>query len=48
MHVAIVTFEGFNELKALIVYPAARVKSMNGVAVESRAPLSFVRAADAV
>ena len=65
MHVAIVTFEGFNELdsfiasaminrvrqpelKALIVCPAARVKSMNAVAVESQAPLSFVREADAV
>ena len=48
MHVAIVTFEGFNELKALIVCPAARVRSINGVAVESQAPLSFVRAAAAV
>jgi transcriptional regulator GlxA family with amidase domain len=65
MRIAVLTFEGFNELdsfiasamlnrvkqpelRALIVCPAARVKSMNGVVVESQAQLSFARAADAV
>jgi len=65
MRIAILTFEGFNELdsfiasaminrvkspalKALIVCPAERVSSMNGVAVQSQAPLSFAREADAV
>jgi len=36
------------ELRALIVCPTPKVKSMNGVAVESQAPLSFAREADAV
>jgi len=36
------------ELKALIVCPADRVSSMNGVVVHAQAPLSFVREADAV
>lgn len=65
MRIAILTFEGFNELdsfiasaminrvrqpalKALIVCPATRVASMNGVVVEAQAPLSFAREADAV
>src|SRR5215510_1428860 len=65
MRIAILTFEGFNELdsfiasamlnrvkqpalKALIVCPAERVTSMNGVVVHSQAPLSFAREADAV
>jgi transcriptional regulator GlxA family with amidase domain len=36
------------ELRALIVCPAQRVASMNGVVVESQAPLGFAREADAV
>jgi transcriptional regulator GlxA family with amidase domain len=64
MRIAIVTFEGFNELdsfiasamlnrvkpelEALIVCPADRVTSMNGVVVHGQAPLSFARDADAV
>jgi transcriptional regulator GlxA family with amidase domain len=36
------------ELKALIVCPADRVSSMNGVVVHAQAPLSLVREADAV
>lgn len=65
IRIAILTFEGFNELdsfiasamlnrvrqprlKALIVAPSERVASMNGVVVESQAPLSFAREADAV
>jgi transcriptional regulator GlxA family with amidase domain len=65
MRIAILTFEGFNELdsfiasamlnrvrqpalKALIVCPAERVASMNGIVVHSQAPLSFAREADAV
>ena len=65
MRIAILTFEGFNELdsfiasamlnrvkrpelKALIVCPAQRVASMNGVVVQSQAPLRFAREADAV
>ena len=65
MRIAVLTFEGFNELdsfiaaaminrvkqpelRALIVCPTPKVKSMNGVAVESQAPLSFAREADAV
>jgi transcriptional regulator GlxA family with amidase domain len=65
MRIAVLTFEGFNELdsfiaaaminrvkqpelKALIVCPAEKVASMNGVAVHSQAPLSFAREADAV
>jgi transcriptional regulator GlxA family with amidase domain len=65
MRIAVLTFEGFNELdsfiaaamlnrvkqpelRALIVCPAQRVASMNGVVVESQAPLSLAREADAV
>jgi len=65
MRIAVLTFEGFNELdsfiasaminrvrspelQALIVCPAERVASMNGVVVESQAPLSFAREAEAV
>jgi transcriptional regulator GlxA family with amidase domain len=65
VRVAVLTFEGFNELdsfiaaamlnrvkqpelRALIVCPAQRVASMNGVVVESQAPLSLAREADAV
>ena len=65
MRIAVLTFEGFNELdsfiaaaminrvkqpelKALIVCPAEKVASMNGVVVHSQAPLSFAREADAV
>src|SRR5262249_37543550 len=35
-------------LRALIVCPTERVASMNGVVVQSQAPLSFAREADAV
>jgi transcriptional regulator GlxA family with amidase domain len=66
LRIAIVTFEGFNELdsfiasamvnrvrqprqlQALIVCPTPTVSSMNGVVVQSQAPLGFVREADAV
>jgi len=63
MKVAVLTFEGFNELdsfiasamlnrvpqiEALIVCPAERVTSMNGVVVHAQQPLSFARQADAV
>lgn len=65
MRIAVLTFEGFNELdsfiasamlnrvkspelQALIVCPDQRVASMNGVVVQSQAPLSFAREADAV
>jgi transcriptional regulator GlxA family with amidase domain len=65
MRIAVLTFEGFNELdsfvasamlnrvkrpelQALIVCPAQQVASMNGVVVQSQAPLSFAREADAV
>lgn len=65
MRIAVLTFEGFNELdsfiaaaminrvkqpelKALIVCPAQKVASMNGVVVHSQAPLGFAREADAV
>jgi transcriptional regulator GlxA family with amidase domain len=65
MRIAVLTFEGFNELdsfiasamlnrvkkpelRALIVCPAQRVASMNGVVVQSQAPLSFAREAEAV
>ena len=65
MRIAVLTFEGFNELdsfiaaaminrvkqpelKALIVCPADKVASMNGVVVHSQAPLGFAREADAV
>lgn len=36
------------QLRALIVCPSARVASMNGVVVESQAPLSFAREAACV
>src|SRR5262245_38652766 len=65
MRIAVLTFEGFNELdsfiaaaminrvkqpelKALIVCPADKVASMNGVVVHAQAPLGFAREADAV
>src|SRR5689334_7876665 len=65
MRIAVLTFEGFNELdsfvaltmlnrvktpelRALIVCPSERVASMNGVVVQSQAPLSFAREAEAV
>lgn len=65
MHIAILTFDGFNELDSLIALgilhrvkkpgwrvsiasPAARVRSMNGVVLESQATLSEASAADAV
>ena len=65
MHIAILTFEGFNELDSLIALgilkrvqkpdwrvsitsPTARVRSMNGVLLESQASLNEASAADAV
>jgi len=65
MHIAILTFEGFNELDSFIAFgilnrirqpgwrvsiacSAPRVRSMNGVVVESQIPLAEVGAADAV
>lgn len=65
MHIAILTFEGFNELDSLIALgilsrvqrpdwrvsiasPSARVRSMNGVVLESQASLREARDADAV
>ncbi|MDP9901431.1 DJ-1/PfpI family protein [Variovorax ginsengisoli] len=65
MHIAILTFEGFNELDSLIALgilnrvkrpgwrvsiasPSARVRSMNGVVVESQASLQDASTADAV
>lgn len=65
MRIAVLTFEGFNELdsfiasamlnrvkqpelKALIVCPSDRVRSMNGVVIHSQAPLSLAREAEAV
>jgi transcriptional regulator GlxA family with amidase domain len=65
MRIAVLTFDGFNEIdsfvalnminrvkqpemKALITCPSERVTSMNGVVVQSQAPLSFAREADAV
>src|SRR3954447_2121506 len=63
MRIAVLTFEGFNDLdsfvasamlnrvkslQALIVCPTERAGSMNGVVVQSQAPLSFAREADAV
>lgn len=65
MHIAILTFEGFNELDSLIALgilsrvkrpdwrvsiasPIARVRSMNGVVIESQASLREASAADAV
>jgi transcriptional regulator GlxA family with amidase domain len=65
MHIAILTFEGFNELDSLIAYgilnrvrkpgwrvsiasPTARVRSMNGLVIESQLSLPEASAADAV
>ncbi|KAA0102349.1 AraC family transcriptional regulator [Mycolicibacterium sp. P1-18] len=65
MHIAILTFEGFNELDSLIALgvlnrvklpgwrvsiasPTPRVRSMNGVVVESMASLEEACTADAV
>jgi transcriptional regulator GlxA family with amidase domain len=65
MHVAILTFEGYNELDSLIAFgilnrvrrpgwrvsiagPAPRVKSMNGVIIESQISARDASAADAV
>jgi transcriptional regulator GlxA family with amidase domain len=65
MHIAILTFEGFNELDSLIALnilnrvkkpgwrvsiasPAARVRSMNGLALEVQASLQDACDADAV
>jgi transcriptional regulator GlxA family with amidase domain len=65
MHVAILTFEGYNELDSLIAFgilnrikqpgwrvsiacPAPRVRSMNGVVIESQISLRDASAADAV
>ncbi len=65
MHIAILTFEGFNELDSLIALgilnrvrkpywrvsiasPTARVRSMNGVVLDSQASLSEAGSADAV
>jgi transcriptional regulator GlxA family with amidase domain len=65
MHIAILTFEGFNELDSLIAFgilnrvkkpgwrvsiacPTSKVRSMNGVAIESQASLRSANEADAV
>ena len=65
MHIAIVTFEGFNELDSLIALgvlnriktpgwrvsiasPTLRVRSMNGLLIESQSSLQEASAADAV
>ncbi len=65
MHIAILTFEGYNELDSLIALgvlnrvkksdwrvsiasPTPRVRSMNGVVIESMASLEEASAADAV
>lgn len=65
MHIAILTFEGYNELDSLIALgilnrikkpdwrvsiasPAARVRSMNGVVIESHVSLAEASKADAV
>ena len=65
MHVAILTFEGYNELDSLIALgilnrikkpgwrvsiasPTAKVRSMNGVVIESHVSLSEASKADAV
>jgi transcriptional regulator GlxA family with amidase domain len=65
MHIAILTFDGFNELDSLIAFgilnrvkapdwrvslasPSARVRSMNGVALEAQSSLPEAVAADAV
>lgn len=65
MHIAILTFEGFNELDSLIALgllnriktpgwrvsiasPTPRVRSMNGLVIESQATLQEANEADAV
>jgi transcriptional regulator GlxA family with amidase domain len=64
MHIAILTFEGYNELDSLIALsvlnrvradwrvsiasPTSRVRSMNGVVIESHVSLEEANAADAV
>lgn len=65
MHIAILTFEGYNELDSLIALgvlnrvstpdrrvsiasPSPRVRSMNGVVIESHVSLEEASAADAV
>ena len=65
MHIAIVTFDGFNELDSLIALgvlnriktpgwrvsiasPTLRVRSMNGLLIESQSTLQEASAADAV
>jgi transcriptional regulator GlxA family with amidase domain len=65
MHIAILTFEGFNELDSLVAFgilnrvkkpgwrvaiasPTARVRSMNGLMLESQASLREASDADAV
>ena len=65
MHIAILTFEGYNELDSLIALgvlnrvpkadwrvsiasPSPRVRSMNGVVIESHVSLDEASAADAV
>ncbi len=65
MHIAILTFEGFNELDSLIAFgilnrvkrpdwrvsiasPTPKVRSMNGVGMESQASLRDANEADAV
>ncbi|MDM0078431.1 DJ-1/PfpI family protein [Variovorax sp. J2P1-59] len=65
MHIAILTFEGFNELDSLIAFnilnrvkkpdwrvsiasPAAKLRSMNGLVVETQASLKDACEADAV
>ncbi len=65
MHIAILTFDGFNELDSIVAFgilnrvkktgwrvslacPAARVTSMNGVAIEAQATLEDAAKADAV
>lgn len=65
MHIAILTFEGFNELDSLIAFgilnrvkrpgwrvsiacPTSKVRSMNGIAIESQASLRNANEADAV